>query len=187
MQSIDFLQIDVQGADLDVLQGALNILKSVLAIQIEVEFNPLYQGQPLFRDVDRFLSEQGFSIFDLGAVSRNRARSPICSGRGKHSGQILWGDAFYLRDLLAESGNPDLKTPENLFKLACVADALSFPDYSIEILEYLTLNYGHDPKYNFADTIVLALKQVPDLQNYNLSDLPLIKSLEKFLTPGIWD
>jgi len=187
VQSIDFLQIDVQGADLDVLQGALNILKSVLAIQIEVEFNPLYQGQPLFRDVDRFLSEQGFSIFDLGAVSRNRARSPICSGRRKHSGQILWGDAFYLRDLLAESGNPDLKTPENLFKLACVADALSFPDYSIEILEYLTLNYGHDPKYNFADTIVLALKQVPDLQNYNLSDLPLIKSLEKFLTPGIWD
>lgn len=186
VESIDFLQIDVQGADLDVLQGGLGILNSVFAVQIEVEFNSLYQGQPLFRDIDKFLSEQGFSLFDSTMFGRTRVRSPIY-GRN----QILWGDAFYFRDLLSESSNEHLKTADNLaqnlFKLACVADALNFPDYSIELLEYLTLNYGHDPKYNFADAIVMALKQIPDLQDQNLADLPLIQSIREFLTPSILD
>jgi len=54
----DLLWIDVQGAEMRLLQGAGEILPSVKLIHIEVSFRPLYLGQPLFWDVDRLLRKQ---------------------------------------------------------------------------------------------------------------------------------
>ncbi|MFN5261372.1 MAG: FkbM family methyltransferase, partial [Pseudanabaena sp.] len=75
INEIDFLQIDVQGADLDVLEGAINILnRGTIAIQVEVEFSPLYIEQPLFADVDSFLRQNKFTLFDLFQSYRPRSR-----------------------------------------------------------------------------------------------------------------
>ena len=52
----DFLSIDVQGAELDVLQHGKRNLSNLLGVHIEVSFIEKYKGQPLFRDVDAFLS-----------------------------------------------------------------------------------------------------------------------------------
>jgi len=49
---VDFLKMDVQGAELDVIRGARKTLQSVTVIQTEVEYIPLYKNQPLFSDVD---------------------------------------------------------------------------------------------------------------------------------------
>ena len=40
IEDIDFIKIDVQGAELDVLKGATNTIKNVLKIVCEVEFIP---------------------------------------------------------------------------------------------------------------------------------------------------
>jgi len=75
---IDFLQIDVQGADLDVLKGAPSVVdNSTLAVQIEVEFEELYCGQPLFSDIDAYMRERGFKLFELHQTRQIRASSPI--------------------------------------------------------------------------------------------------------------
>ncbi|MGA7938122.1 MAG: FkbM family methyltransferase [Kovacikia sp.] len=178
--AIDFLQVDVQGADLQVLKGAAELLeRSILAIQVEVEFSHLYHDQPLFANVDIYLREQGFTLFDLSMAYRLRARSPIQSSL--RTGQILWGDAFYFRDLIQEEDNSPLKTPEQLFKLACIADILEFQDYGLELLEYLTLNYGSNPTYNFANLIVERLAQFPELVDRGLSSLPIVNNLRKFV------
>jgi FkbM family methyltransferase len=162
IETIDFIQIDVQGADLDVLKGATKILeKSILAVQIEVEFSPLYTNQPLFADVDKFLRNQGFSLFDLAPSYRVRANSPIQSTI--RPGQLLWADAFYFRDLIQEDSNTHLKNPQNLLKLASIADILHFPDYALEIFKYLTLNYGDNTSFNFVDNIVKSLSQIESL------------------------
>ena len=88
---IDFLQIDVQGADLQVLEGVSNLLdRSVFAIQIEVEFSELYLNQPLFADVDRYLRKKGFVLFELEPMAR-RFRSSLPTTfaiRGKCCGQM---------------------------------------------------------------------------------------------------
>jgi FkbM family methyltransferase len=176
---IDFLQIDVQGADLDVLQGAVNLLsRSVLGIQIEVEFSPLYTKQPLFRDIDHYLDKFGFSLFDLMVTRLTRTKSPICSQT--RAGQILWGDAIYLRDLIDDAYESDFKTPKRMLKLACLADVLQFPDFTLEILEHLTLNYGKDPHFNFTQVILESLTQFPELKDRGIENLPIFKSLEKF-------
>jgi hypothetical protein len=95
---------------------------------------------------------------------------------------LLWADAFYLRDLLSENVDPALKTPDNLLKLACIADILHFPDYTIELLEYLTTNFHSDPNYNFADCIVEALSNIPDLASIDLSSLALISNIREYMS-----
>ncbi|WP_055076690.1 FkbM family methyltransferase [Pseudanabaena sp. 'Roaring Creek'] len=176
IDEINFLQIDVQGADLDVLQGANRILDSILAIQIEVEFSHLYVDQPLFADVDTFLRSQGFTLFDISTAYRVRSNSPIRSTQ--RAGQLLWGDAFYFRDPI-QSHN---QNPDQILELACIADILNFPDYALELLEYLTLNYGKDRKYNLAMVIVEGLSQFPELVKQGLGSLPIVSRIQDFLT-----
>ena len=181
IKEIDFLQVDVQGADLKVLQGASKILeKSILAIQIEVEFSHLYQNQPLFADVDTYLRKRDFTLFDLASSYRVRSRSPIHSV--VRPGQLLWADAFYFKDLLQESVILGSDNPHRLLKLACIADILNFPDYTLELLEYLTLNFGTDSQYNFANVIVESLSQFPELVQQNLDSLAIIQSIRDYIT-----
>jgi FkbM family methyltransferase len=58
---IDFMHIDVQGAELQVLRGAGDLLKRVKLIWMEVEAVPLYQSQPLKTDVEAFMQGYGFT------------------------------------------------------------------------------------------------------------------------------
>jgi len=178
--AIDFLQIDVQGADLKVLQGGIGMLShSILAVQIEVEFCPLYVGQPLFAEVDQFLRSQGFTFFGLTGASRPRHHSPVQSVL--RPGQLLWGDALYLRDLIAPDCPPCFQSPQHLLKLACIADLLDLTDYALELLEYLTLHYGQQPRYNLASSIVRSLSQVPAVVEQGLDSLPIVANLRSFL------
>jgi FkbM family methyltransferase len=181
INEIDFLQIDVQGADLDVLKGASWILeRSILAVKIEVYFFPFYVGQPLFPDVDSFLRNHGFSLFDLLVGRYNRTNSPIQSKA--HPGHIIWGDCIYIRDLIDQTTSSLPKTPAQIFKLACIADVMHFHDYALELLKYLTLNYGSDnPQYNFAQNIVDGLSQFPDLVSMGVTSLPIFSDLKGYL------
>ncbi|MBE9010390.1 FkbM family methyltransferase [Pseudanabaenaceae cyanobacterium LEGE 13415] len=166
----DFLQVDVQGADLDVLKGARAALEScLLGVQVEVEFIPLYHQQPLFTDIDLFLRDYGLTLFDL--VTDNpwcrvtRSCSPIRSAT--RAGQLTWADACYLRDPLQHQAN-STQTPAQILKLACLADVLEFPDYALELLCYVTIKYGNDPIYDFAPVIVEVFSQFSELANQGI-------------------
>lgn len=54
------LKIDVQGFELEVLKGAVEILPAIDAVYVEVSYIPLYQGQPLRDDIEHFLCSVGF-------------------------------------------------------------------------------------------------------------------------------
>jgi FkbM family methyltransferase len=60
-QSVDFLKLDVEGDELNVLSGTENQLKdSILAIRSEVFFAPVIQGAPMFGDLNSVLTQHGF-------------------------------------------------------------------------------------------------------------------------------
>ena len=60
--SIELLHLDVQGAELMVLEGAGDFLRNIRLIWMEVAYMELYSNQPLRNDVIKFLKESGFIL-----------------------------------------------------------------------------------------------------------------------------
>jgi FkbM family methyltransferase len=67
---VDFVHMDVQGAELQVLRGAGDSLARIKAIWLEVSAVSLYENQPLKPEVESFLLERGFrKLYDtVGTV-----------------------------------------------------------------------------------------------------------------------
>lgn len=67
---IDFLHMDVQGAESLVLQGATHTLPRVVAIWLEVANQELYRGQKLRAEMERYMRSRHFALtfyHDYGA------------------------------------------------------------------------------------------------------------------------
>ena len=90
------------------------------AVEVEVEFAPLYKSQPLFRDVDRFMAELGFSLFKLRRMQWVRNVAGVLPSRS--AGQLVFGDALYL---------DDPRQAEALVLLACLYDCY---DFALELI-----------------------------------------------------
>jgi len=65
LPNIDYLQIDVQGAELSVLKGAIATLQSIAMIELEVRFTPIYEQESFFPEIYTFLKEHGFSLCQM--------------------------------------------------------------------------------------------------------------------------
>jgi FkbM family methyltransferase len=97
-----FLKIDVEGAELMVFRNAELRLRELLVIQTEVEFLPLYSGQPLFSEVELFLRGQGFMFHKFAALN-TRVVQPMLINNDIRAGlsQVLAADVVFVRDLSA--------------------------------------------------------------------------------------
>lgn len=62
INEVDFVHMDVQGAELKVLRGAKDFIHIIKAIWLEVTDVELYKGQPLRTDVEVFMSGNGFYL-----------------------------------------------------------------------------------------------------------------------------
>ena len=132
---VDFIKADTQGSELLVLEGARQALSTmVIGVEVEVEFAPIYRGQPLFADVDGFLRSLGFVLFDLRPCYWKRT-----SGRriGGPRGQIVWADALYLKSIPGlASGAESLDMASRrakILKSIAVALLYGYCDYAIDI------------------------------------------------------
>lgn len=112
-----YLKLDAQGAEADVLRGALRVLEDTLVVYTEVEFIPLYQDQALFADVDALLRAHGF-LFHKFTECIGRAFQPVVVNNDLNRGcsQLLWGNAVYVKSFL-EFGR---LSPQSLLKLAII-------------------------------------------------------------------
>jgi FkbM family methyltransferase len=97
--SVDFIKIDIQGAELEVFEGGVSTLKNTLAIVSEVEFVPLYEDQPLFGDVCAFLAGQGISFHKFLGFSGRTLKPLILQNDLNFATQQLWSDVLFLRDI----------------------------------------------------------------------------------------
>ena len=61
----DFLKLDVQGYELEVLKGAAHVLASVEAVMMEVNLIAVYEGAPLADEVVAFMAARGFRAYDV--------------------------------------------------------------------------------------------------------------------------
>lgn len=100
---IDFLKMDIQGAELLALEGGTRTLGSCVAIQLEVSFAPLYEGQPSFGAIDVWMRKNGFLPHKFESLKRWSV-SPIIrdSNFRRPWNQLLEADIVYIRDPVDE-------------------------------------------------------------------------------------
>ena len=114
---IDMVKIDIQGGELMALSNAKKRLKTTLVIQTEVEFLPMYEGQPLFSDVDIFLRKQGFMLHRFyPTVSRVVRPLVVDNNIYAELSQLTWADAIFIRDIT----RLDLLSDQQLLKTAAI-------------------------------------------------------------------
>ena len=92
-EKIDFLKVDVEGADLEVIKGGDECLSDCLGIKIEVQFKERNIGSPLFSEIDDHLKKNYF-LLDLKNSSWLKSKVHFINSNA----EIVWGDAYYLRN-----------------------------------------------------------------------------------------
>lgn len=131
----EFLKVDTQGTELDILKGARRTLEERTQVVVcEVEFAPIYSGQALFSDVELFMRDRGFAFFgfsELHGRSRKRLDKSGYGGRER----LLWSDAIFFKDPIALS-SPPVSRDRRPACLIASAIMLGFYDYALELAEW---------------------------------------------------
>jgi FkbM family methyltransferase len=137
VQNADYLKIDVQGAEVDVFNGAESLLADIVIIHTEVEFVPLYINQPLFAEVDQILRKNGFLFHKFnrnGLAGRTFKPLIVNNNISQLLSQILWSDVIYVKNFLHYDQTP----PEKLLKLAVILHDVYG---SYDIVHYILKQY----------------------------------------------
>lgn len=96
---MDFLKMDIQGAERDVLAHGRAKLAETVAIQTEVSFITLYENQPTIGEMDTELRALGFMPHCFAELKVWPLAPTIVSGQpNKGLRQLLEADLVYVRD-----------------------------------------------------------------------------------------
>lgn len=66
----DFIKLDVQGYELEVLKGAAGAIKTAQFILCEVSLIEINKGAPLIAEVIAFMNAKGFAVYDICSFIR---------------------------------------------------------------------------------------------------------------------
>ena len=141
---VDFIKIDTDGHDVEVLLGAERLLRSGGALGVSVELQhhgAVHEYANTFSNIDRLLRRHGFTMFDLQLFRYSRATLPgqfaVRLGAHTVSGPVLSSEGLYFRDL-ADSGYEQMWSydisRERVLKLVCLFEIFGLRDCAAELL-----------------------------------------------------
>jgi FkbM family methyltransferase len=130
----EFLKIDTQGTELEILQGARRTLRErTAAIFVEVEFCQIYERQKLFSDLELFLRGEGFSFFGFHST-HERSRKFLDKRRFAGRERLLHADAVFFKDPLHPGQRGRMPARHGFTVLIC-ALLCGYFDFALEIVE----------------------------------------------------
>lgn len=91
---VDALDINVEGHDFQVLQGACKLLAAgaVKLLKVEFELVPVYESQGYFSDIDVFLRVRNFTLANMQVEDARPAKVRHLFAKG----ESIWGKALYV-------------------------------------------------------------------------------------------
>lgn len=84
------VKIDVQGAELKVLQSAEDHIKQIEFFEIETSFRPMYENGSSFADVYNYMLSNNFYLLDLRKQYWSNSKFSV-------SGDLIWCDCLFIR------------------------------------------------------------------------------------------
>ena len=112
----DFTKLDVQGAELMILEHGMSKMQPALVIQTEASFFPLYKNQPLFAEQHLFLQKHGFELHKFIDVMGRSFKPFVSSVPTTPTSQLIEADAVFVRGLT----DPDILSEDELLKAAYI-------------------------------------------------------------------
>ncbi len=159
--SLDILKMDVQGAELSILQAAPQVLEDVIFIMAEVLFAPLYKNAPDFSDVHQYLRAHGFMLHTYNSVGKRVLKESEIEGepyRGFQ--QFLWSDAIYLPTF----ERLEMYDSHKLKAGAAMLHAIQSVDFAAHLLDLLDGHDGGDRAQRYRRLIGVGNKVWDDCQ-----------------------
>lgn len=136
---IDFLKVDVQGAENDILKGAGTLLKTMLAIELETHILPLYKGEDVLWKLIDTLAQSDFRV---------RGLAP----QGSFEGEVVEVEAFFGKDFSKLSD----KQIQQIFIWEAISDCPQLP--------FMADDKGLDRYPHLAKTVSQRDKDLADLR-----------------------
>ena len=153
IKNLDYLKIDIQGGELEVFRNGTNRLKECLVIQTEVEFLPMYEGQPLFSEVELYLRELGFTFHKFFPLV-SRIVQPLLVNNNIYSelSQATYADAIFIKDFTKF----DQLDPEQLKKISLILNDI-YGSFDIALRALMACDAKN--KSNYAEQYVKHLSK----------------------------
>ena len=124
IRPIDVLSMDAQGSELNILNGT--DLKEVLAVICEINYSPLYEGQPLAHHIQKKLTDEGFRLCFL--YNSQHFKSHKYPKQLTNDGFLTVEEALFIRD------PSTLADPVKLLKLSMILNCFKQKDLVTKIL-----------------------------------------------------
>jgi len=153
LDHVDFLKLDTQGTELEILKGAHEYLSKgrVSIIKTEVSLQRIYREQCLFSDIDLHLRKLGYVFVDLnlpperlGVGESTKALENVRLREELRLSHV--GDAYYVRDFKMLDG------PERVAKVMRAVIILNQLGY-VSLAYDLLIKEGYAPAWS--ETLLL--------------------------------
>ncbi len=136
---VDFLKMDTQGTELDILKGATNALrhKKIGVIFSEFSFIEIYQNQNLFSDLELYLKEFEYECIDCRFYPNSVVGSILSGRKGvvEQPRYSVGGDAVFIPII-----DHSVFKQQDIFKIGLLTAQLGYLSVAKHLFQYCDLD-----------------------------------------------